>query len=249
MNRSTYTNMLFINATLPLVLILFCANALGLTKRFQKAHVSEGVSNLTLAKFPGSSDIGCARLCSRYPGCISFSLAPGLCTLLSAWHNVKREKGGVTYIMKEVEPTCVQVTGTNGGDPFNLSSAYYASYHQITSIRFSYSNRNMHGYRPLGMEVHHGNDVGRTGYLNGDIEECQLSEGEFIQRWEYSTYMYRGITPVVRCNTLVTTHKTCGPFGTSCGTMEALEGYHLLYIAGRESNAFDRLSLAFASCW
>ena len=101
MNKNKYKNMLVIYATLHLVLILFCGNALGLTKRFLKAHVSEGLNNLTLAKFPGSSDIGCTRLCSRYPGCIAFSLAPGLCTLLSAWHNVRREQGSVTCTMKE----------------------------------------------------------------------------------------------------------------------------------------------------
>ena len=111
MNKITYKNMLFVNATLQLVLILFCANALGLTKRFEKAHVSEGVNNLTLAKLPGSSDIGCARLCSRYPGCTSFTLALGWCKLLSAWHNAGREQGGVTYFMKEVEPSCIQVAG------------------------------------------------------------------------------------------------------------------------------------------
>ena len=248
MNKITYKNILFVNTTLQLVLMLFCANTLGLTKRFQKVHNSEGVSNLTLAKFPGSSNIGCARLCFRYPGCTSFSFALGLCTIWSTWHNVRREQGGVTYIMKEVVPSCIQEGGENGGHLFNLSSAYYASYHQITSIRFSYGNTHQYGYRPIGLEVHHGTDVAHTGNMNGDIEECQLMDGEFIQSWEYSTYMYRGIAPVIRCNTLVTTHKTCGPYGTSCGTMEALEGYHLLYIAGRRGNAFDRLSLAFDAC-
>ena len=248
MNKTKYKNMLIIYASLHLVLILFCGNALELTKRFQKAHVSEGLNNLTLAKFPGSSDIGCARLCSRYPECIAFSLAPELCTLLSVWHNVRREEGGVTYLMKGFEPGCIQESGGNGGSPFNLSSAYYASYHQITSIRFSYGNTYKRGYRPIGLAVHHGNNVARTGNMNGDIEECQLMEGEFIQRWEYSKYMYKGKIPVIRCNTLVTTHQTCGPFGTSCGTMEALEGYNLLYVAGGLGNAFDRLFLAFVSC-
>ena len=187
MNKNKNKNMLIIYATLHLVLILFCGNALGLTKRFQKAHVSEGVNNLTLAKFHGSSDIGCAHLCSCYPGCIAFSLTPGLCTLLSAWHNVRREQGGVTYIMKEFEPGCIQESGGNGGAPFNLSSAYYASYHQITSIRFSYGDTKKRGYRPIGLEVHHGNNVARTGNMDGDIEECQLMDGEFILRWEYST--------------------------------------------------------------
>ena len=53
---------------------------------------------------------------------------------------------------------------------------------------------------------------------------------------------------MIKCNTLVTTHKTCGPFGTSCTTIEALEGYNLLYITGGMGNAFDHLSLAFVSC-
>ena len=235
----------FINATLQLVLLLLITNALELKRRFQYSHVSEGVNDLTVAKFPESSHIGCARLCSRYPGCISFSLASGLCTLLTAWHSVRLEQGGATFIMKEVEPSCLQEGGSNGGAAFNFSSAYYASYQQITRIRISYR-----GGRMNGLEVHHGNNMEQTGLMNGVIRECKLMDGEFIQRWDYSIYKWKGRFNVVRCNTLVTTHKTCNPapYGTSCGTMKALEGYHLLYVAGRRLGGFDRISLAFDSC-
>ena len=80
------------------------------------------------------------------------------------------------------------------------------------------------------------------------MEECQLMEGEFIQIWEYSIYLVRDNFPVVGCITLVTTHKTCGPYGDSCASMQALQGYHLLYIAGKRGSIIDRLSLAFDLC-
>ena len=204
------------------------------------------MNSLTLTKYPDTSEIGCARLCSRYPGCTSFTLAPGLCTLMTARHNVRREQGGADfYLVKEIEPSYIQEAGRVAGTPFNLSSAYYASYHPISRIRLYYDDNSTF---ITGLEVKHGSDVARTGYGNRVMEECQLMEGEFIQRWEYSIYLYRDFFPVIGCNTLVTAHKTCGPYGSLCGSMHALEGYRLLYIAGRNGAGFDQLSLGFDSC-
>ena len=206
----------------------------------------EELNNLTLVKFNGSSDIGCARRCTRYPGCTPFSLAPGLCTLMTAQHSVRREQRGVDfYIVNEVVQTCNQESGTDGGDPFNLSSAYYASYHQITRIRLCYDGNRKY---PKGLEVQHGSDVAHAGYLNGPLYECLLMNNEFIQQWKYSIHMYADDIPVFGCITLITTHKTCGPYGNACGTISTLEGYHLLCIAGRSGLAFDCLALVFDSC-
>ena len=108
----------YVNATLQLVLIALGTKAAILKGTFQRAFGIEEMENLILAKFSELSEAGCARLCSRYPGCISFSLEPGLCTLMTAWHNVGREQEGVTfYIMKKVEPACIQEGGRKRKPP------------------------------------------------------------------------------------------------------------------------------------
>ena len=225
------------------------ANASWHKGTFQPAYglPIEEMNNLTLAKFPEPSEIGCARLCSRYPGCTSFTLAPGLCTLMTARHNGRREQGGVVfYITKEVNPTCVPKSGSFGGTPFDLSSAYYASYHQITKISLYYHSN---GTFLRGLEVEHGKDKAFTGQMTDQVYECIFMKNEFIQRWEYSTHMLKGdAVPVHGCVTLITTHKTCGPYGDACGSMKALEGYHLLYVAGRSGVGLDQVYLAFESC-
>ena len=148
---------------------------------------AEEMNNLTVAKFTEPSDIGCARLCSRYPGCTSFSLAPGLCALMTARQNVRRQQGGADfYIIKEAEPSCFQEAGTFRAQPFNLSSGYYAAYHPITRIRLYYDDNSTYLH---GLDVEHGSEVARTGKREGVIEECQLMDGEFIQRWEYSAHL------------------------------------------------------------
>ena len=242
--------MAFVSITLRLVLITIVLriNALSLKKTFDRAHdlPVEQMIDLTLAKFPESSNTDCACLCSSYLQCTSHALASGLCVLMTARQNVRREQGGVDfYIINEVAPTCPQESGTNGGEPFNLSSAYCASYHPITRIRLYYVNDTKY---PQGLEVQHGSDVAHTGFLNGPLYECDLMNNEFIQRWEYSVHMFDGEYPVLGCITLITTHKTCGPYGNAYGTMSTLEGYHLLYIAGRRGYGFDRLTLLFDSC-
>ena len=241
--------MAFVRIALRLVLltIVLRINALSLKKTFHRASglPVEEMNNLTLAKFPESSNIGCARLCSSYLQCTSYSLATGLCTLMTARQNIRRDQAGVDFFfMKEVDPICIKEAGSNGGDPFNLSSAYYASYHQITRIRLYYEVFETY---VMGIEVEHGSDVAHAGSLTGTMEECYLMVDEFIQGWEYSTYSLYGI-PALGCMTLFTTHKTCGPYGDACGTMSTLEGYHLLYIAGKSGTLIDRLSLAFDSC-
>ena len=242
--------MAFVSIALRLVLITIVLriNVLSLKKNFRRAHglPVEEMNNLTLAKFPESSNINCACLCSSYLRCTSYTLASGLCMLMTARHNVRREQGGVNfYIVKEVAQTCTQENGTDGGDPFNLSSAYYASYHQITRIRLYYDGNRKY---PKGLEVQHGSDVAHAGSLNGPLYECLLMNNEFIQGWKYSIHMFAKDNPVFGCITLITTHKTCGPYGSACGTMSTLEGYHLLYIAGKSGLAFDRLAPAFDSC-
>ena len=166
--------------------------------------------------------------------------------LMTARKNVRHEQGGVDfYVINEVAQTCTQESGTNGGVPFNISSAYYASYHPITRIRLYYVNDRKY---PQGLEVQHGSDVAHAGFLTGPLYECALMNNEFIQRWEYSVHMFIGDTPVFGCITLITTHKTYVPYGNAYGTMRTLEGYHLLYIAGKSGTLTDRLSLAFDSC-
>ena len=245
------TNMVSVTVIFNLLLIacVLEANAFWRKGTFWHDHglPLEELNNLTLAKFNGSSDIGCARRCTRYPGCTSFSLAPGLCTLMTARHNVKREPGGVDfYIVRSIEPNCVEEGGTLDGTPFNFSSAYYASYHQITKIRLYYDRNERY---LQGLEVHHGNAMAQIGLETSHVHECLLQNNEFIQKWYYST-LSMWSTPVLQCISLETTHKTCGPYGNSCFYMVNLRGNDLLYISGHfhENGAFERLSLAFDSC-
>ena len=231
---------------LVLITIVLRINALRFKTNFRRAHglPLEEMNDLTLTKFPESSNIGCACVCSSYLQCTSYSLATRLCTLMTARRNVTRDQAGVDfYFLKEVDPTCVKEDGSDGGGPFDLSSAYYASYHQITRIRLYYDDDSIY---LRGLEVEHGSDVAQTGILTSIMEECHLMVDVFMQRWEYSISVYE--YPSLGCMTLITTHKTCGPFGDSCGAMSTLEGYHLLYIAGRGGLLIDRLSLAFDSC-
>ena len=243
--------MAFVSVTLRLVLMacVYGVNASRLKGTYRPVYglPTAEMNNLTLAKYPETSEIGCARLCLRYTACTSFSLAPGLCTLMMARTNVRREVGGMDfYIINEVEtPDCVQEAGSIGGSPFNLSSAYYASYHFITGIRLYYTLNDLF---LRGLEVEHGSDVASVGSVTDRTYECLLATNEFIQRLEYSQYYLNPTTIVFGCITLVTTHKTCGPYGNECGPTNALGGYKLLYFAGRNWDAFDQLSLAFDSC-
>ena len=244
--------MVYLSATIYFMLTALGTNASRLKGTFRHAYglPKDEMNKLTLANFSDSSDIGCGRRCSRYPGCTSFSLAPGLCMLMTARRNVRHEQGGMDfYVNYEVESSCFQETGTNGGKPFNLSSAYYASYHPISKVRLFYdSNKNY--FR--GLEVKHGSDIAHTGKMIGFVEECQLGNNEFIQRLEYSIYQWPSdggtAIPVFGCIALITTHKTCGPYGNLCGSMIIVEGHHLLYIKGRHGIGFDKLSLAFEFC-
>ena len=40
-----------------------------------------------------------------------------------------------------VDATCFQTAGTDGGDPFDLSAAYFESYHQMTEIHLYYDSQ------------------------------------------------------------------------------------------------------------
>ena len=70
---------------LVLITIVLRINALSFKTNFRRAHglPVEEMNDLTLAKFPESSNIGCACLCSSYLQCTSYSLATGLCTLMT----------------------------------------------------------------------------------------------------------------------------------------------------------------------
>ena len=114
---------------------------------------------------------------------------------------------------------------------------------------YSYSERCFEFPFCFCLKVHHGSDTGNTGTLNGIVHSCLLAEGEFIQKLEYSHHLYWGVIPVFGCITLTTTDKICGPYGNTCGPIVGMmEGYHVLYVSGRNAAAFDSIGFAFEDC-
>ena len=125
-----------------------------------------------------------------------------------------------------------------------MISYLYISFKNVNFMQPLHHTHVSNGHLPF--QVHHGDAVASTGHLTGVMHSCTLMDGEFIQRLEYTIHMKHNKIPVFRCITLISTHKTCGPYGKQCGSTDgALEGYNLLYISGRSAMCFDSLTLAF----
>ena len=244
-------------AALALALLININLALENRKFFHATGLlQDEMEDSTLGTVSADSAIMCAQHCSQKPQCNSFRLdTTRSCRLMTAHHKVTSEQGGLDfYVSSEclahIQPGCIVDDATDRGNSFNLSSAYFASYHPITKIRLSYHPS---GWFMKGIEVHHGDEVHSAGPLSEPMFECELMEGEFVQKWEYFIAPCGGYNiPVIGCATLHTTTKTCGPYPYDyvCGSeSRVLEGHNLLYIAGRKGLCFDSLALGFESCW
>ena len=219
------------------------------------------MENITLKTLPSKDPLECGRHCSRHAECEGFYVhdVSSTCTLMSETRNsscFKQIKEGVLYNIVQVvhtksaeEVNCVKSIG-NGGAPFNSSSAYFPSHTPISRIRLFYDAPIETAQYLYGIEVSHGSEMVsacNTKYLG--IGDCILTDGEFIQRIELVRRLWWYGMQETGAITFVTTHKTCGPYGTVAGgTLMVFEGNNLLYISGSCGQAFDCLTFHFESC-
>jgi hypothetical protein len=78
--------------------------------------------------------------------------------------------------------------------------------------------------------------------------ECVLAPGEYIKEaYMYEDKLY-GMFPVQSGLKLVTNLKTCGPYGSTTGTMRTFKGNKLLYMHGRLGMAFDKFAFVYDRC-
>ena len=215
---------------------------------YSPCHLSsETINELTIDTVTNSTgDFFCGTKCSVDEQCVSFSHKDNSCFLLSNPENYTCSEDGATYFKKVTQTPCTKtVSPSAGGEAFTMRDNYLISETAISQIRVFHDSDS----RLDGLEVTwQGGEVAMKGRSTSVVGTCSLLPGEYIMKMEYSLtpWLFGGID-VIGSITFVTTHQTCGLFGT-VNTTAAVEGHKLLYFSGRSASRFDALDMVFESC-
>ena len=207
---------------------------------------SETINELTIDTVNDSKgDVFCGIKCSVNEQCVAFSHKDNSCVLMSDPENYICSEDGTTYFKIDTQSTCTRtLSPSSNGNAFTMKDNYLIRETAISQIRVFLDN----GDHLKGLEVTwQGGEVAMRGWSTGVVGICSLVPGEYVMKMEYAYVLWESVLHVVGPVIFVTTHQTCGLFG-SVDTTAAVEGNKLLYFSGKTAGGFDVLDLVFKSC-